>query len=613
MIEVDIKKRILNRIESTWPSTDGLNEPLVNMLLSACTSELASIYHDIENSDQRIVERMVNLLIPSWKVYPFPSHGIVFSNAKTAYAKFNPHEICFTVGNDNPHIKSDPIHISPAVTTAVVKMSVQTIVSDNNTAFQPDLQRYIDLQHGKALKPVDCPDIETRFLVIFLQFENKINSLEDVSVYFDLPVRDDKSAEQSSVVSDNAFLQELSKAEWRLNDVKIDITKGLPEDNYGINKEYNPVSLIEQQISERYRNNFITFSKNAILHSSSHISLPEDLNYEQLRLNYLKELAPNPAVLTIHFKEPVKISNDLFISFNCFPVMNRRLEEKGLWYRHDGILPVQVKSDNTFLGIDSIFDSALEEEPFVLSPLTSFKETEECKYTLVERGIGRMDEFNFWQRYKSIIGEIQKNYTKPELLEMLDMMSIEELQEIFDEKNMLQDAKLSDSCAYVLLQKSKDTKIIHLKIRYWGTLGALPLGIKQNSKLEFVENSAMPELDKDANYLIKPLSGGKDAPTQLAGIKELKDTLLQNNQIVTIADIEKYCYIKYKDQIKDIEITEGSAINPLGKTGIRRVIEVLINFNKDVEDNHEYALKSLEYELNELSSSIIPILVKPKQ
>src|SRR5215210_3204488 len=75
-----IKTRMLKNAARAWgyPETESeINfDPLVSMLLSACSIELEKISGEIEASRARVLERMVQLLSPDAFAGALPAHAV---------------------------------------------------------------------------------------------------------------------------------------------------------------------------------------------------------------------------------------------------------------------------------------------------------------------------------------------------------------------------------------------------------------------------------------------------------------------------------------------------------------------------------------------------------
>jgi hypothetical protein len=584
----------------------------VELLIGACASELAFVYQEIDGSEQRVIERLVNLLIPTWKAGPVPAHSLAYTFPKAPLVQLKAHEVRL-MGSPARALRNQAsdIYLSPAGAIKCIGANVCGVALEDKSVFQGNLARYVELQNRIAQRPVALPNRETAFLVLFLQMDENLNaledaSLEDVSLYFDLPVPEEHHKEQAS------FLHELKNAQWFLNGNQVQAKPGLPETVLPVREEFNPVKLLEREVRGKYNNHFFTFQKDAVLKAGGTQALPGQLNFSLLRMNhtFLAALPPNPVVLTIRFQKPVAVSNDLFVSFNCFPVLNRRLNILDTWYRHEGLFPLQLKSDQSFLGVESVYNVADEEDPFCFSPLTSFAESKNTnKYSLIHRGLGRYDNFNYWQRYQTLIDTFQRNYKKNEIKVLLNELSLEELQEIFDGQPHQKSSPSAENGPYIMLQKKENEKQIRIKVLFWDTPGEATNNIRINSELKFQEGFALPELEKDKMCLLKPVVGGRSAPSSAKGLKLLKDVLFQNDKIVSYADIERFCYSNFRDQIKQVRIGEGTALNPLNRKGIRRVIEVGVELTAGYQNDPLPVMQSIEEQLNTRSRSIVPIIV----
>lgn len=75
-----IKTRMLKNAARAWgyAETEPENnfDPLVSMLLTACSIELEKISGEIQGSRARVLERLVQLLSPDAFTGPLPAHAI---------------------------------------------------------------------------------------------------------------------------------------------------------------------------------------------------------------------------------------------------------------------------------------------------------------------------------------------------------------------------------------------------------------------------------------------------------------------------------------------------------------------------------------------------------
>ena len=78
-----IKSRMIRNAARIWgfqePQSEGSFDPLVSLLLGACAFELEKISSEINNTESRIIERLVNILTPQPITSPQPAYAVAFA------------------------------------------------------------------------------------------------------------------------------------------------------------------------------------------------------------------------------------------------------------------------------------------------------------------------------------------------------------------------------------------------------------------------------------------------------------------------------------------------------------------------------------------------------
>lgn len=72
-----IKTRMYRHAMNYWGIKKVENlDPLVKLLLEALSSELFGLSHEIEDSHNRMLDKIANMLTPDTLVHVHPAHGI---------------------------------------------------------------------------------------------------------------------------------------------------------------------------------------------------------------------------------------------------------------------------------------------------------------------------------------------------------------------------------------------------------------------------------------------------------------------------------------------------------------------------------------------------------
>src|SRR3984885_2355873 len=82
-----IRSRLIKNASQLWGvQTSDINafDPIVNMMFSAFAGEIEKVYHEIESSHSRVLERLSKLLVPEVNKGPVPAHGIMHARSNEA-------------------------------------------------------------------------------------------------------------------------------------------------------------------------------------------------------------------------------------------------------------------------------------------------------------------------------------------------------------------------------------------------------------------------------------------------------------------------------------------------------------------------------------------------
>ncbi|MBD3661281.1 MAG: type VI secretion system baseplate subunit TssF, partial [Arenibacter algicola] len=86
-----IKNRMIRNAAKVWgfpePQSESSFDPLVSLLLGSCAFELEKISREINNSESRIIERLINILTPQPITSPHPAYAIAYAKPAKKGAK----------------------------------------------------------------------------------------------------------------------------------------------------------------------------------------------------------------------------------------------------------------------------------------------------------------------------------------------------------------------------------------------------------------------------------------------------------------------------------------------------------------------------------------------
>ena len=388
-----IKTRLLKNAARAWGYTETEAEnnfdPLVSMLLTACSAELEKISGEIQASRGRVLERLVQLLSPDALTGALPAHAI--SCATPVESKFEVTEETqfYTTrkvkgSGENDEQVSKDVFFSPTSNFQLNKATIRFMaVGETLYKLSNQINKEIvaHADYGKEL-PASS---------LWLGIDHPGESLQNTLFYFDFRNEADKQL----------FYQQLPKAAWYWNDQSMTHTAGYAHQaNSGEQLDIEAVLNRDDDVSIKIKKHVNAFYKNSFISLEDEYDLAAGIDNEMLASivtdtfssKGLKHLQKQPLRwICIDFPQTIssKLLQDVLCVMNCFPVINRKLEE--LTFRLQEIMNIiPLQTEDTFLDLSEVSN----DEGKLLNVRTFQHSGEEESFALMLRngGVGRFDE-----------------------------------------------------------------------------------------------------------------------------------------------------------------------------------------------------------------------------
>ena len=190
--KAEIQRRMLNAALTLWgmqPNDAAQLDPVVNLLLGACSTELESVYREINAYQSRILERLAQLLVPEVNRGPVPAYAVLKAEPRHA------HHTLSTLAQytyKKPPTPGQPktsteqaFYFTPAkpVTLVGAKL-VQMIAEGSLYSVEDGLSRQL-------LAKTTLPPAQAKTLFLGLALHKDVTNLEGLSLYFDWPAHPD--------------------------------------------------------------------------------------------------------------------------------------------------------------------------------------------------------------------------------------------------------------------------------------------------------------------------------------------------------------------------------------------------------------------------------------
>jgi hypothetical protein len=444
-------------------------------------------------------------------------------------------------------------------------------------------------------------------LFVGLKLDPLIDLLDGVNLYFSF----------KNPQSEERFYNSLHSAKWKINGKEVIFRKGLKPE---INKENSLLELIKKEndisyktscnITDFHNKNFMT-----LLNGNYH---QRDFTLDGDQIQFFQEHFANQKLnfsqneilwIEIDFAAPMFPDEiaDIGISMNCFPVINRKLNE----YTHSivkGVNIIPVITDDLFFDIKRITDS----KDTVYLPEAAIQSISDSQFTYLLRqgGIARFDSRNAREAIKHLI-DLVRDEAAAFAVKGTELISFElkQLDQIISRLQQRINASevVNDLNSYLILESNTNYDKIH--VQFWSYDGDTANSIRSGTKLSVYRET---DIDDKSVLLLTQSFGGREKLTKEDKLNALRRTLLSNGRIVTTEDIKALCFELFGSQIKTAKVKKGVRIESTPGKGLSRTLDVYVYLNegeKLTEEEMWYKTESLKIRLFQESSNLLPYRV----
>lgn len=592
----EVRNRMLKKAAQLWgvPASeiDISFDPIVSILITACAAEIEKISAEVNDSQTRITEKIIQLMTPDTIFGSRPAHAIAYALPLENETVVKPeylftHKKKTTYKNTSQNFKN--IFFSPFQDFKLVNASVAYMATGNSIYKKNDLEESI-LYHSGSV------ELSKSSLYLGIQSDYKNLSLKDVSFYF----------QSKNVANKRLFYHHLKNAEWYCGATKMKTIEGFYN-----SKDYNKLKLdtifndssskthnIIDQVRNNYLKHYVTLDQNVNLHNSFEeldaIIKENKIDIEN-QVTWIKIVFPRVIDTTI--------LKDIYCSLNSFPVINREL--KSFTYQlKDFINIIPIISEDLFLDIKEI--SNTEGKNYKLQEKSN-KGTEKGTFTLRTNNVGKLDHRKAREYIKHLI-ELLKDesaaftYFNNDLLHK-NLSKLNQLTALLENKVSEISMKVADTNFINIVPYKKREQLL---IDYWTTEGEDANNIKRGSLLKIYNGIGIKQ---KSSFLVTTSFGGKNDLSMNERLNSYRRSLLSRDRIVTKQDIMALCYEIYGDKIKGVSIKKGYMKHISLTKGLVHCILINLTINQKV-NTEVYEWESLNNNLllylEKYSVSIFP-------
>ncbi len=577
-----IASRMFRNAARFW----GLNDtnmdnfdPLVRLLVEACAVEIYRLDNEVASVQRTMTERMAGLLIPEVHAQPRPAHAIVHAQSTDEYiysaleSQFVHQKRVASVPN-GPLDSMMDVYFSPSGRFKVIAGDVAVVANGTNVyqlTEQQQKETFLRTTHGRH--------IGNGVAWIGVDVQPGID-LTDLSIFFDL-----KNTPGSA-----RYLSILRHVKCTCNGRNVELFRGLSQTSFEDHQLHFEDALeelyinrrVEKQVSRAYCDNFLTISADGndfLKEPSADLLSRYPAEFEQM-------LAPTDLALFekkrlwLRLQFPPQFTDqvldDLTIAINCFPVVNRHLNE--LSYRlnsYFNIIP--LLSNEQFFAVKTVEGTVSNagRNDYVYYPFDQYNDRDKGIYTVRVGDLERFDSRNAAE-YIDYLLELLRDESRAFAAFGQDFMAtaIKDLNQnigIIEQKLKQNINLLRTSPTYLLINPTQQGDTIF--VQYWTCNGTAGNGIRNNTQLAQHHGAAFKS---NGLVLMTQTSGGMDKLQNAEILKSFKSVLLSRGRVVTAADIKTFCAAYLQERAAGIKVERGIGASPAPNQGLMPVVQITV-------------------------------------
>ncbi|SEM09864.1 hypothetical protein SAMN04488505_103366 [Chitinophaga rupis] len=580
-----IKDRMLKTAARLWGYPDAEVEtsfdPVVQLLLEACASELEKISNEVDVSHARLVERLAQIMMPEPITTSQPAYGILHATSNEPATNITPdHQFFYThkTGGNNKDLFFSPLSHHRLFRGHIRYMAVGSKLYESREFWFKE----------QVLQGTLPKDAAPNHLWLGLAMDTLPDNFNGLSFFFDL----------RNVHQQEMFYHYLPLARFFAGDAELPVNGGY---HYSRNEKEETVNAMldlafdtsarySREVLQRYRRNFLTVNTNFIPAKQRTVPL-------LLQLIFGKEatsvIDPNTFWIRIEFPETVHHSllEDLYCSINCLPVINRKVNEQSLKLnRYLNIIPLHTP--DIFFDVKKVYD--LGGANYHVRNFTTAGEMQEGDLVVRSSGIGRFDSreakeiiaylIEVIRDESSLFEEVKNDYVAGRMRELHQLIaSLEE---------QLQPSRNKGNIPYLMVKPRESAE--YLFVEFYTTNGTLANNIRMGSHLQ--EYGSI-QMHPNSITLVTNTQGGKDRLNIDEKINQYRYHLLTHDRIVTPEDIKALCKHIMGKELSMVTVTKGTTMAPGTTAGYSRSIDIRITLVKPVNTYSDGSLTYLKDEL----------------
>lgn len=603
-----IRNRMLQMAARSWgyPETEAETsfDPLVGLLLSVQAAEFERVSAEIHQSRARVLERMVELLSPETLTGPLPSHAVLAAGTLQDNVSVSLQEQ-FVLTQKLPAENGG----QPRTRDLFFTPTGHFAVNRSNIRYVATAGKFFQLHPGAGKELLAYNSGEGLGATEFwLGIDQAGVSLDNAQFYFQI---------RNEVLRDYFYAQ-LPAATWYADAQALHTHSGF-NDPRTVHAKLNVEELLQQpgsirhsvlrDINELYKSSFITI-RDEQQYTAGLSGIPTQL--EQAFSIQSKNLIETDGLRWIRIVFPENVTaemlEDVSCYMNCFPVVNRRLQE--ITYRMQELVNIiPLLTDDLYFDLEEVTDQ--DAHPLHVRELDG-NNPSGLHILLRSGGVGRFDE----RDAASMIGQVlqllrDESAAFSRLGRDFVAGEVKQLQQIVNrlEQQMRQKNWLTERTPYLLIRSRKQEEVRHLFVKYWSVNGRAANDIKAGTPLMPYRSGA---LDHNRIVLLTATRGGRDRLMTADAITAYKSAVLSRDRVMSLEDVRLFCMRELGQRVSSVDVQKGVMVSLNEAEGFVKTIDVTIRLHRkdyrEARERNEIVAweKDLAFRLADRSLALMP-------